>query len=55
MVTLNVSEGLLREIIYALEARLRDINSRGSEPTGSAIANTSAALEMARAAIRARG
>lgn len=45
--TLKVSDALLFEILCALEARIRELNSRFPEPTQEALVATVAAREMA--------
>ena len=45
---MQMSNELLKQTLYALEARLRDLNNRGSESTDGAIASTHAALEVVR-------
>jgi hypothetical protein len=52
--TLKLSESLMAEVIYALMARLKELNAR-ADPSSEAITNTHAALELARQAIKARG
>jgi hypothetical protein len=46
--SIHVNTSLLMQIAYALEARLENLNHRGSEPVGDAIACTCAALELVR-------
>lgn len=50
---LTLSQSLLLQIIYALERRLQELNNRGSEPIGGAIAETCAALELAKESLNA--
>lgn len=45
---MQMSNDLLKQTLYALEARLRELNNRGSEPTGGDIASTHAALDVIR-------
>lgn len=54
MNALTMSDSLLLETIYALEQRLCSLNHRGSEPTGGAISQTQAALDICQEAITKR-